>query len=235
MAQGKLKLLAALSTQGREGAARTSSRFHLDPIGWYRAPDSTEVLPTLAEAVWNARRIRIHYKSWYRKVDRELEPLGFALKAGVWYLVAQLVGKMVGSPRVYRISAIETLQSLDEVFERPIDFDLATFWGNWVTEFEARIQQGEATLRLSPQGLKRLELLGSAAEQMAARTLTSPDSAGWISVTIPIESIEHAASEVLRLGADAEVLAPPALRRRVASAIVQLSALYSCEIQQIDC
>jgi len=238
MAGGQLKLLAALSVQGRDGAVRIASRFHLDPVGWYRSADSTEVLPALAAAVWNARRIRIRYDSWAGAVERELEPLGLALKAGVWYTVAQVAGKSAGKvankaanrPRTYRISSIAALEPLEETFERPTDFDLGAYWSAWVQDFEARLHQGEATLRLSPLGLKRVVLLGPAAEQMAARTLSGPDDAGWSSITIPIESIEHAAGDVLRLGAQAEVLQPVALRRRVAEITAQLAEIYSSEI-----
>lgn len=230
MADGQLKLLAALSAGGRDGAVRVASRFHLDPVGWYRDADSAEVLPGLAAAVWNARRIRIRYESWAGVVERTLEPLGLALKAGVWYVVAQVAAKGAGRPRTYRISAIKALEPLEEAFDRPADFDLAAYWSAWVEDFEARIHQGEATLRLSPLGLKRLALLGPAVERMAARTRGEPDDAGWTSSTIPIESIEHAAGDVLRLGAEAEVMAPLGLRRRVAEIAAQLGAIYASEI-----
>jgi len=230
MAGGQLKLLAALSAQGRDGAVRVASRFHLDPVGWYRAAGSTEVLPALAAAVWSARRIRVRYDSWAGVVERGLEPLGLALKAGVWYVVAQVTGKAAGRARTYRISSIEALQPLEETFERPPDFDLAAYWSAWVKDFEARIHHGEATLRLSPLGFRRLVLLDPAAEQMATRTRSEPDEAGWTSITIPIESVEHAAGDVLRLGAEAEVLAPISLRRRVAEITAQLGAIYSSEL-----
>jgi predicted DNA-binding transcriptional regulator YafY len=43
---------------------------------------------------------------------------------------------------------------------------------------------------------------------------------------VPIESIDHAAREMLRLGADAEVVEPGALRSRMAQAAQQMLALY---------
>src|ERR1700742_1025470 len=55
MAQAQLKLLAALP--GREGAGHVAARFHLDPVGWFRGAERTDLLPALAEAVWTARRI----------------------------------------------------------------------------------------------------------------------------------------------------------------------------------
>ncbi len=53
--------------------------------------------------------------------------------------------------------------------------------------------------------------------QQAARESTEPtDADGWIKVTIPIESIDQAALDLLRLGSEGEVLKPVALRRRIA-------------------
>jgi predicted DNA-binding transcriptional regulator YafY len=222
MAAAQLKLLAALPAEGRSAAARVASRFHLDPIGWYRTAESTEMLPALAAAVWNERRVRIRYESWAGTVERELDPLGLALKAGIWYLVAQIGGK----PRTYKVSAIQAFDLTDESFARPADFDLAAYWTAWARDFEASLYRGEATLRLSPQGLQRLSALAPMVAETAARTALGPDKAGWTRVSIPIESVEHAADEVLKLGAEAEVLAPPELRRRMAEIAAKLGAIY---------
>ena len=46
-------------------------------------------------------------------------------------------------------------------------------------------------------------------------------------MTVPIESIEHAVGEFLRLGIDAEVLSPPELRDRLAETTYELSARYN--------
>jgi predicted DNA-binding transcriptional regulator YafY len=223
MAQAQLKLLAALP--GRQGAGHVAARFHLDPVGWFRGAERTDLLPTVAEAVWTAHRIRIRYESWTDTVDRELEPLGLTLKAGVWYLVAQAGGK----PRTYRMAAIEALTVTDEAFERPAEFNLAAYWTAWTRDFEARIQRGQATLRVSPEGLRRLTHLGPAAVEMAQHTAGAPDAEGWVRVTIPIEidSLPHAAQEVLKLGVEAEILEPADLRGHMAAFAGQLSGLYA--------
>jgi predicted DNA-binding transcriptional regulator YafY len=196
MAQAQLKLLAAIPE--REGSGQVARRFHLDPVGWFRGAESVDRLPALAEAVWTCRRVRIRYESWTDVVERELEPLGLVLKAGVWYLVAQSGGK----PRTYRISAIEALTPGETTFERPETFDLAAYWTAWARDFEARMQRGEAVLRGSPRGLQRLSLLGPAASEMAARTASPADAAGWVRVSVPVEttSPDHATAEILKLG-----------------------------------
>ncbi|MGH3150437.1 MAG: WYL domain-containing protein, partial [Streptosporangiaceae bacterium] len=49
---------------------------------------------------------------------------------------------------------------------------------------------------------------------------------GWTRAVIPIESAEQACREFLALGADVEVLGPPALRARLAAAVRAAAALY---------
>ena len=69
--------------------------------------------------------------------------------------------------------------------------------------------------------------LGLGAVVTAARqSAEPPDAQGWTRVTVPIESIDHAVGEFLRLGADAEVLSPAELRDRVAATAEQLTLLY---------
>jgi predicted DNA-binding transcriptional regulator YafY len=222
MAAAQLKLLAALPTERRDGAGRVAARFHLDPVGWYQNAERADTLPLLADAVWNTKRIRICYESWKATVERDLDPLGLALKAGVWYLVARAGGK----PRTYRVSNILKLEVTEDAFTRPRDFDLAAYWGEWIKDFEARLYKGKATLRLSPEGMKRLALLAPPVQEMAKRTAGKPDKNGWVRVEIPIESVTHAVGDVLRLGVHAEALAPPDLRKRMAEIGAEMRALY---------
>ncbi len=132
-----------------------------------------------------------------------------------------------GGFRCYRVSQILTLTTLDEPFERAGGFGLAEFWARYVTQFRARLYQGQATIRLSPAGRQRLgELMSGAVTEAVAGTATPPDPAGWITATVPVESLQHAEAEFLRLGAGVEVLAPPALRQRLARAARGLAELY---------
>lgn len=223
VAGAQLKLLAALPETGRAGAERVASRFHLDPLAWFRSPETADRLPELADAVWKERRIRVRYESWTGIVDRALEPLGLALKAGAWYLV----GQSGDAVRAYKVAAIRTLEVTDETFARPQGFDLAAWWTAWSRDFEQRLYQGTAQLRVSPSGLRRLASLAPAVGEAAARTAGPADSDGWMSVEIPIESIDHAAGDVLRLGTEAEVLSPPELRARMAELSARLGAIYA--------
>ncbi|HEV2675830.1 MAG TPA: YafY family protein [Aliidongia sp.] len=218
MAAAQLKLLAALPADWQADARRVSSRFHLDPVGWYRSAAPTDHLPAVAEAVWGERRLRIRYDSWRGIVEREIDPLGLVLKAGDWYLAA-LVGK---DPRTYRLSNVVELTVLDQHFVRPADFTLAQYWTASTRRFEAEIQRDSAVLRLSPRGLMLLRNFGLTPAEPAS----APEADGWTRITLSIETIDSAVQELLRLGAEAEVVEPPALRERMAEAAGRLAALY---------
>jgi predicted DNA-binding transcriptional regulator YafY len=223
MASAQLKLLAALPAGWREDARRVSARFHLDPVDWYRGPSATDHLPAIAQAVWGERRVALRYESWKGEVSRRVDPVGLVLKAGVWYLAAR-VGNGV---RTYRLSNILDLEVTGETFERPADFDLAAWWQASTKRFEKALAVDTAQLRVSASGMKALRDLGVAVAQAAEASASAPDESGWRRVTIPIESIAHAAAELLRLGAEAEVLKPAALRRALLERIDAVAALYS--------
>ncbi len=223
LATAQLKLTAALPESSRATARRLSARFHLDPVDWFRSAASARLLPAIATAVWGETAIDVHYKAAGKDkpVSRRLQPLGLVLKAGIWYVVAQ-VGD---STRTYRVSNILDLAPADERFARPKDFDLVRFWTASSRAYEVGLYRGTAELRLSPRGMARLETLGASVLQ-AARDTAQPEPRGdWSRVRIPIESLDQAAFDMLKLGSEAEVLKPVALRRRVAKAARDVARL----------
>jgi len=219
----QLKLTAALPERARATANRVAARFHLDPVGWFRSADEARLLPAIAKAVWNETCLDIRYnRRGAGSLIRKLQPLGLVLKAGIWYLVARVKEQ----PRTYRVSNILEMSVRDECFERPKDFDLVGFWTMSSRAYEVRLYRSEAVLRVSPSGMPKLNLLGSVIAQAVAETAAPSDRHGWVRVVIPIESIEQAAADLLRLGIDAEVLGPPELRSRIAETAWALSQLY---------
>jgi predicted DNA-binding transcriptional regulator YafY len=222
MASAHLKLLAALPRAWQLEAQRVSSRFHVDLAGWYRRVKPVEHLRALADAVWADRWVAVRYESWEGIVERELEPLGLIIKAGEWYLAAlprnprgERGGRGRGpTPRTYRVSNIRELTVHGE-FVRASGFDLGAYWSESTRRFERDIYRITADVRLSPRGRKLLRNENAAVEDAIDQAAASVDDHGWLRVTIPIESIGHAAGQLLSLGSDVEVLGPPELRDRV--------------------
>jgi predicted DNA-binding transcriptional regulator YafY len=60
----------------------------------------------------------------------------------------------------------------------------------------------------------------------AARTAGPPDADGWVQARIPVEAADHAVGDLLRLGAEIEVLEPPELRQAMGDVVARLGAAY---------
>ncbi|MFF4879848.1 helix-turn-helix transcriptional regulator [Micromonospora sp. NPDC000668] len=222
----QLKLHAALPAPLRDRATQLQQRFHLDTPGWYADGDASPELARTAEAVWRQHRIEVRYRSWSGEVTRVLEPYGLVLKGGRWYVVADRPGR--GAPATYRVNQILALTPLAEEFDRPDDFDLPAWWRAHVVQFRARLHRDEATVRLSPAGRARLREIGSDPVVAAVDASAGPpDAQGWVTAALPIESLTHAHGDLLRLGADVEVLTPVALREQLAATAAGLAALYA--------
>jgi predicted DNA-binding transcriptional regulator YafY len=222
-ASAQLKLLAALPAEWQADARRVSSRFHLDPVGWFQSPSRVDHLPAVADAVWAERRLDIRYESWKGIVDRRIEPLGLVMKAGEWYVVANVDGKQ----RTFKLSNIRELEARTGTFKRPRHFDLARYWAASIERFEAGLHRGTAVVRASPLGLERLRNLSSAVAEAVDRRAKVADASGWMRVTIPIESVDHAAQQLLRIGAECEAMEPRELRERLAKSAERLAHLYA--------
>ncbi|MCC8244132.1 helix-turn-helix transcriptional regulator [Saccharothrix luteola] len=220
VAAAQLKVLAALPPELRSRAARIRERFHLDAPGWFRGNEGTPHVAGIAEAVWQQRRLRIRYVRWAQvEVERTVEPLGLVLKAGTWYLVARTDGL-----RTYRVSRVLELTALDESFDRPEGFDLVEYWAGWSERFEERMYPMRVTVRMTPNGLKSARVLLGLT---AARELKDVEPQGeWTTVRVPVESLEHALVDLLRLGPEVDVLEPPELRDRVIARITAMAAVY---------
>ncbi len=218
----RMKLLAALPDATARDAQRVAARFHLDPVAWFQGPDQQNRLPELASAVWAGRMISMRYDSWKGVVERRVAPLGLVQKAGLWYLVAAANGQ----PRTYRVGSIESLQIEDQPAPSPRDFDLRRYWKHFVRDYEARMQSMEARVRARPTALRALGRLSHAMGEAVAAAGAADDE-GWHELRIPIESVEAATAELLRLGPDVVALAPRSLVTSLRHRSRELVQLYA--------
>ncbi|TDD67248.1 YafY family transcriptional regulator [Actinomadura darangshiensis] len=226
LAAAELKVLAALPASLRDAPARAGRRFHLDAPGWFGETGPPALLRDLARAVWEDETVELRYRRKDSEVARTAEPYGLVLKSGVWYLVARVGGR----PRTYRVDRVTAVRPTGEVFQRDEDFDLAAHWREQAAAFLRSMLREEATVRLSPAGMRALRYaVEPHAARQAAENAGEPDGRGRVVTTLPVESMAVAASELMRLGAEAEVLAPPELRERMAAGAARLAELYRPE------
>jgi predicted DNA-binding transcriptional regulator YafY len=188
-------------------------RFHLDAPSWFGEAEQPRHLRAIAGALLRDTLSKVRYRSWRAEKHRRIAPLGLVLKGGSWYLA----GSVDGSVRTYRVARILDCSVLDQHFARPADFDLAAYWQAATLRLEAEMHPNIATVRLSPFGVKLLDALSSPYVKSRVRLQEATDATGWRIAELPIgKTTWHAATELLRYGAEAEVLGPAELRDKVA-------------------
>ena len=209
VAAARLKVLASLPAELRARASRLVERFHLDAAGWFQASESVPHLAVLADAVWEARRLRITYRRGESAVDRVIEPLGLVLKAGVWYVVAAADDEI----RTYRARRIRAVQPTGETFGRPAEFDLARHWTESAAAYERDMPRVAVTMRLENGALGRLmDVVGERVVRDAER-IEDPDApAGWTTLRLTADWPDEVPGRLVGLGGSVEILEPDAVR-----------------------
>ena len=154
--------------------------------------------------------MRIRYREGRKVVQRTVDPLGLVLKGGAWYLIARRSAGM----RVYRVSRVAGVRALDEHVRAARGFELADVLGRVVARVRAEPRPGR----------------GDGARIRRGAPLSCPASRGIEedgSVVVAFENLGDAYRELLRFGADVEVLAPLELRERVRRTSREVAALYA--------
>ena len=219
------KLMAALPANLRENAGRMQERFHLDAPNWFGEAEEPVHLRAIAGALLRERLIKIRYRSWRAEKQRRVAPLGLVLKAGSWYLA----GSVDNSVRTYRVARILDCSVLDQPFVRPADFELAAYWQAATLRLEAELHPHTVTVRLSPFGVKLLDALSQPYVKARTRLDDAADAEGWRIAVMPVgKTVWHAATELLRFGAEAEVLEPVELRDKIAEIARAMAERYHC-------
>jgi predicted DNA-binding transcriptional regulator YafY len=220
-----LKVLAALPGDHRADERRVRQCFFLDAVGWDRGDEAVPHLPTIHEAVWQDRQLRIAYRigPLAAELEQQVEPFGLVAKAGIWHLVYRR-GEAL---RVQRVSHLVSARLAEETFERPTEFDLAEFWQRWCAQQEASRSLYTVRARIAPRLVPELpRLLGDHLRQRIA-TAGPADADGWITLDLTFDSLESAREHLLSLGGSVEVLEPHALRASLADYARQIVDLYA--------
>ena len=219
------KVIASLPADLREAAARAEELFHVDEPRWFSRADETPLLTTLVTAATERRRVAVEYRRQDDAGEFTVDPIGFVLKAGVWYAAARRDGEM----RVYRVSRFETAMVTGTPFRRPRGFDLAAFWERSREEFEASRPRVDVRVRLARSDVPALRAALDPTVEAALDDQPADRGDGWIEFALPFERLEYAHADLVKLGGVVEVLAPAGLRQALSDTGRQLVALYAAE------
>ncbi|MFB9274698.1 helix-turn-helix transcriptional regulator [Cohnella cellulosilytica] len=216
------KLLSALPETVRRDAEYARERIHIDGAGWHSAPSRLSHLPTVQQAVWEQRKLRIGYGG--RDADateRVVAPLGLVAKSSVWYLVA-MEEREEDPFRTFRLSRLRDAAMLEETFVRPEGFDLAAHWERSMERFKAALPRYAARVRVS--SARREAFSGEKFVKTISWEEVREGEAAEMSVEF--NTLESARDIVMKYGRDAEALAPGELRDAVRAECLAAAALY---------
>lgn len=206
----------------RAGRLPLSAMVLLDMPAWFRTSEKVPSLPTLADAIRQSRRIIITYeRPGAKAANRTIDPLGLVNKASHWYLVGR-ASRGVG---VYRVSRISRVKALDEHFEPPSDFDLASYWSKWSEDFETSRPKTKVTVRVAPQLVDVLpEVFGESVRPLLVAG--RPDEEGWISLVLTFEHERAAVYRLAGFGPLVKVLSPAFVRNEIVKIAKAILASY---------
>jgi predicted DNA-binding transcriptional regulator YafY len=178
-ALAKLDRVLPDQLRGRVRAARTTVA--LGPALSVRGHADPTMLLSLGSAAGDGSRVRIRYRAAGGSVTERLtDPYGIAFQSGAWYLVAW--DHLRDEVRTFRLDRILHCEVTREAFQRPSDFDaasyvqqmLATLPWPWQAEVLLQTSLREARRRISPT-------LGTLEQQPGGVLLRiGTDDLGWL-------------------------------------------------------
>lgn len=175
----------------------------------------------LLRALFQRRRLRIRYHGRRRDEvsERSVSPQRLTAYRDRWYLDAWCHdAEGLRSFAVERIQGLETLEQEAEALDRE---DLRDHFDGAYGIFSGPAEH-QARLRFNPEAAR-----WAADEQWHAEQLAERTRDGSLELRFPFGSSRELVMDVLRYGADVEVLAPDFLRRQVAESVERMRALYA--------
>ena len=199
------------------GQGQAPPRVFLDWAGW-RHHLAAPHLPLVYRAVCENRRLVIQYTLLNRMpVQQTVDPFGLVAKAGAWYLIFRVNGKMDWR----LVTGLEDVRLSGESFTLPPGFDLEAFWKSACARVEQEALAYRVRVRADPAVIPYL----SAQSSLSITRRLSVDS-GWLELELDFESFHEARQQILGLGRAIEVLAPEPLRCSVVDFAEQIIGLY---------
>lgn len=208
--------LEMLLEEGRVEAAEVRKRVRIAPLAARRIDDA--VFEAVAAATLKRRRLDIDYRarSTGEATRRSVSPQRLVLYRDNWYLDAWC--HVRNALRKFAVDAMAAARMTEErakaidmkTVERELDAGYGVFGGESVQW---------ARLRFTPERARWV-----AAERWHPAQRSRTEAGGHYVLEVPYSDPRELTMDVLKYGADVEVLAPESLRRQVADEIRRMGA-----------
>jgi len=173
------------------------------------------LMVTLRDCMAKGQRVLISYHSFSRvQTERMVDPYALSFRWGNWYLIGYC--HLRDELRTFRIDRVNDLQTLDESYVIPHDFDAKAYLEEtmrWENRIDVVVQMDE---EVAPQMRER------SSDWM--RVSDNPD--GSVTVHFDVDNLNWATGWALSWGKYAKVLQPPELVDRVKQAARELLDVY---------
>lgn len=230
LAAARRKVLAALPEPLRASVDSAAGTVLVDRTQWgppRPSPDAADdagdpaLVSALRRAVVAGRQVVIGYEPPSRPVeDRRLHPHGLVCKRGVWYLVASAPNGL----RTYRVSRVRSVEVTDDPVIQPDGFDLAGAWEEMQRAFSFRDEQAVVVeVGLPTTARRRVE---ASLSWWWPVEEARPEGDGRTRMRIRFPSVAIAASALLPVAEQLDLVEPEPVRRELAAAGRRLAARF---------
>lgn len=221
LASALTKLGMELPPERRSQVERTGDRILIDAGGWSTGPEPLPCLGTVQQAVFEDRRLRLHYlpRPGRRPGVRTVDPYGLLQAAGTWYLIAAHRGR----PRTYRVSRMTSARILPQPSARPDDLDLGALWERLRGEYAETATGTTIRIRVPRQWVDLVRR--NLAVQLAGPPVSTPEGDSVI-IEAPVTGIRGTTGMLAGFGSMIEVLEPPELIDSLLAVADQIRELY---------
>lgn len=209
---------ASLVAHRRLGLTELPRRIRVLPIG---ARSAGAHFGTLAAATLERRRLAIAYRARGsdETTEREVSPQHLVRYRDNWYLDAWC--HLRRGLRIFAVDRIGAARKLDTPAQEMPEKDLQQHFASSYGIFAGRANR-TAVLRFSPERARWV-----ADERWHPDQVAQYRSDGSFELTVPYRDARELVMDILRHGAEVEVISPPALRETVQAQLRRALARYS--------
>lgn len=210
--------IRALLDQGDHSVEEITRRIRI--LSQPRKRSGEQILQPILQALLSRKRLSIHHYNRARGIsgEREVSPQRLTFYRDNWYLDSWCHQRE--AIRSFAVDAIEQLQQLsedaDEVDSDVLDCELSSGYGIFSG---AEVQWAE--LRFSPERARWIQH-----EQWHPQQIQETDDEGYLTLSVPYSQQTELLMDILRHGAEVEVLKPESLREKITSTVAAMSSLY---------